>query len=102
MVDLTIRRTRVESTTVINVVLFMLPSLMEIVTITTRLQADNWSSTSLLGRQFYLKDFVVVVDDLVDGARNSNEGDALRVGGQLDRALGGDGVTRVEDGSARK
>jgi hypothetical protein len=51
-------------------------------------------------KKIHLKNFVVVVDDVGDGTGDANERDALRVGRQLDRPLGGDGVARVEHGSA--
>ena len=50
----------------------------------------------------HLKNFVVVIEDCGCRTCNSNEGDALRVGRQLDGALGGNGVTRVEDSGPRK
>ena len=50
--------------------------------------------------QVHLEHFVVVVDDFRGRTRDSDEGDALHVGRQLDGALSWNGVARVEDGGA--
>ena len=55
---------------------------------------------SVFGWLLYLKNFIIIVEDISSRTWDPDEGNAFGVGSQLNGALGGDGIVRVEHRAA--